>query len=136
MARMTVDRVKGVEGGALGAVVFVGRQQRLQLVAEDLPAGVLVRASHRIGEDRQSHRPESAEAGEDAPLALGGGAVIVLEGFQSADGGDDVSGLGLLAGGQGQGRCPGLALARRFLGSGSNRLAGRMKRWWCVEVQQ
>ena len=35
-------RVEGVEGGALGAVVFLRRQQRLQFLAECLPAGVLV----------------------------------------------------------------------------------------------
>ena len=35
-------RVEGVEGGALGAVVFLGREQRLQFLAEGLPAGILV----------------------------------------------------------------------------------------------
>ena len=43
MAAMTVGRrVEGIESGALGAVVFLGREQRLQFLAEGLPAGVLV----------------------------------------------------------------------------------------------
>ena len=58
-------RVEGVEGGALGAVVFLRREQRLQLFAEGLPAGVLVAAGDRIGEYRQGHRTEAAEAGKN-----------------------------------------------------------------------
>ena len=57
-------RVEGVEGGALGAVVFLGRKQRLQLLAEGLPAGVLVAAGDRIGKNREGDRPEAGEAGE------------------------------------------------------------------------
>ena len=56
--------VEGVEGGAFGRVVFLGREQRFQLLAEGLPAGVLVAAGDRVGEERQGHGPEAAEAGE------------------------------------------------------------------------
>jgi hypothetical protein len=57
-------RVEGVEGRALGAVVFGGRQQRRQFLAECLPAGVLVFAGDGIGEDREGDRTEAAEAGK------------------------------------------------------------------------
>ena len=65
-------RVEGVEGGALGAVVFLGREQRLQFLAQGLPAGILVSAGDRIGKDRQGDRAEAGEAGEDllSPPAL------------------------------------------------------------------
>ena len=58
-------RVEGVEGRALGAVVFGWREQRLQFLAERLPAGVLVFAGDRIGKDREGDRTKAGEAGED-----------------------------------------------------------------------
>ena len=57
-------RVEGVEGGAFGAVVFLGRKQRLQFFAQGLPACILVSAGDRIGENRKGDRPEAGEAGE------------------------------------------------------------------------
>ena len=101
--------VEGVEGGAFGAIVFVGREQRFELVAERLPAGVLVAAGDGIGKDRQGHGPEAAEAGECCLLVGRGPALLLLDGLQRADGGDDVAGLGFLASGD---RCCG---GRRFL---------------------
>ena len=106
MAAMTVGRgVEGVEGGALGAVVFLGREQRFQLVAEGLPAGVLVAAGDRVGEDRQGDRPRSRRSGRAsaAPPAVAG-PLLLLDGLQGADGGEDVAGLGLLAAGDARGR--------------------------------
>ena len=50
--------VEGVEGGALGAVVFLGRKQRLQFFAQCLPAGILVAAGDRVGENRQGDGPK------------------------------------------------------------------------------
>ena len=93
--------VEGVEGGALGAVVFLGREQRFQLLAEGLPAGVLVAAGDRVGEDRQGDRPEAGEAGERLLLLRRGGPLLLLDGLQGADGGEDVAGLGFLAAGDG-----------------------------------
>ena len=63
----------------LARVVFLGREQGFQLVAEDLPAGVLVTAGDRIGKQRQGHRPEAAEAGEDLPLVGGGRSLLPLD---------------------------------------------------------
>ena len=104
MACMTTGEVKNcVEGGAFGRVVFLGREQGFQLVAEGLPAGVLVAAGDRIGEERQGHGPEAAEAGEGLPLVGGGGRCSRSIGLQGADGGDDVAGLGFLAAGDGGG---------------------------------
>ena len=94
-------RVEGVEGGALGAVVFLGRQQRLQLLAEGLPAGILVAAGDRVGENREGDRPEAGEAGERLLLLGRGGPLLLLDAFQGADGGEDVAGLGFFAAGDG-----------------------------------
>ena len=92
-------RVEGVEGGALGAVVFLRREQRLQLLAERLPAGILVSAGDRIGEDRQGDRAEAGEAGERLPFLRRGRPLLLLDALQRADGGEDVAGLGFLAAG-------------------------------------
>ena len=120
-------RVEGVEGGAFGAVVFVGRQQRLQFLAQGLPAGILVAAGDRIGEDRQGDRPEAGEAGERLFLLRRGGPLFFLDLLQGADGGDDVAGLGLFAAGD---RVP-AAVAGSVAGS-----AGYRDHWrWHVELQ-
>ena len=76
-------RIEGVEGGAFGAVVFLGRKQRFQLLADGLPAGILVTAGDRIGENRQGHRPEAGEAGERLFFLGGGGPLLLLDGFQA-----------------------------------------------------
>jgi hypothetical protein len=55
---------KLVEGRALGAVVFLGREEGFQFLADLLPAG-LERAGNRIGEDGERDRAEAGEAGED-----------------------------------------------------------------------
>ena len=80
-----------------------GRQQRLQLLAEGLPAGILVAAGDRVGEDRQGDRPEAGEAGERLLLLRGGGPLLLLDGLEGADGGEDVAGLGFFAAGDGNG---------------------------------
>ena len=56
--------VEGGEGGALGAGVLLGREERPQLLAQRLPGRVLVAAGDRVGKDRQGHRAEAGEAGE------------------------------------------------------------------------
>ena len=50
--------VEGVEGGALGRIVFLGREQGFELLAQGLPAGVLVAAGDGIGKERQRHGPK------------------------------------------------------------------------------
>ena len=47
---------------------------------------------------RQGDGPEAAEAGERLPLLRRGRPLLLLDLLQRADGGDDVAGLGLLAG--------------------------------------
>ncbi len=95
-------RVEGVEGGAFGAIVFLRREQRLQFLAESLPAGILVAAGDRIGEDRQGDWPEPREAGEDVLLLRGGRSLLGLDPLDSADGGENVAGLGFFAAGDGR----------------------------------
>ncbi len=84
----------------LGRIVLLFGEQGFELVAEGLPA-VLVAAGDRVGEQRQRHRPEAAEAGERIPFLVGRRAVLPLDVLQGADGGEEVAGLGLLAGGEG-----------------------------------
>ena len=79
-------RVEGVEGGALGAVVFCKGKQPLQLLTECLPAGILVPAGDRVGEYRQGDRPEAGEAGERMLLLQGGGPLLLLDVLEGADG--------------------------------------------------
>src|SRR5438552_339363 len=43
--------VEGIEGAAPGAIVFLRREQRLQLLAEGLPRGILVAAGNRVRKD-------------------------------------------------------------------------------------
>ena len=62
--------VEGVEGGAFGRVVFRGREQGFELLAERLPAGVLVAAGDRVGKERQRHGAEAAETGQDLPFVV------------------------------------------------------------------
>ena len=76
-----------------------GVSSDLQFLADGLPAGILVAAGDRIGENRQGDRPEAGEAGENLLFFRRGGPLFLLDGFEGADGGDDVAGLGLLAAG-------------------------------------
>jgi len=92
-------RIESVERGAFGAVVFLGRQERLQFLAGGLPAGVLILAAERIGKDGQGDCPEAAEAGERLLLFSGGWPLLLLDGFEDADGGEDVAGFALFAAG-------------------------------------
>jgi hypothetical protein len=72
----------------------------LQLLAEHLPAGILVLAAAVMGKDGQGDRPEAGEAGEQLLFVGSGRAMLLLDGFQGADGGEDVAGLGLFAAGE------------------------------------
>jgi hypothetical protein len=99
--------VIGVVRRRAGAVVFVGGEQAFQLVAQLLPASVLVGAGDGMREERQGDGSEAAEPGEDLPLVGAGRAAFPLDMLQGFDGGNDVAGLGLLAagdGGRGDGR--------------------------------
>ena len=80
-----------------------GRKQRFQLLAEGLPAGILVAAGDRIGENRQGDRPEAGEAGERLFLLRRGRPLFLLDGLEGADGGEDVAGFGFFAAGDGTG---------------------------------
>src|SRR5262249_8932824 len=102
--------VKSVESRALSAVVFLWRQQRLQLIAQGLPAGVLEMATDRIGEYRQGYRPEAGEPGKLLFFLTCCRSLLLLNGLESADGGEDVPGLGLFAAGYG---CAGRGVFRR-----------------------
>ena len=79
------------------------RKQRLQLLAEGLPAGILVAAGDRVGEYREGDRPEAGEAGERLLLFRRGGPLLLLDVLDGADGGEDVAGFGFFAAGDGNG---------------------------------
>jgi hypothetical protein len=89
--------VEGVEAGTLGGGVFVGREQRFQLFTELLPPGVFEFAGDRVREYRQSDGAESAEAGENLPFLRCGSTLLLLDGVERADGGDEVACLAFLA---------------------------------------
>ncbi|HWY87059.1 MAG TPA: hypothetical protein VNX28_10060 [Gemmataceae bacterium] len=93
--------VEGVEGGALGAVVFFSCKQRLQLLANGVPAGILVTASDRIGENREGNGAKAAEAGKRLLLLGGGGTLLSLNTLEGANGGENVAGFGFFAAGDG-----------------------------------
>ena len=57
-------RIEGVEGGAFDAVVFRGRKQRFQLLAQGLPAGILVTAGNGIWENRRGRPARSRRSGQ------------------------------------------------------------------------
>ena len=95
--------VEGVEGGALGAVVFLGREQRLQFLAEGLPAGVLVRPVTGSGKIERATGPKPAKRASVCFSSGGGGPLLLLDGLEGADGGEDVAGLGFFAAGDGDG---------------------------------
>ncbi len=97
-------RVKSVEGRALGAVILLCREQRLQLLAEGLPTRVLVLAATGMGKDGERHRPEAGEAGKGLFFFESGKPLVALDGFERADGGEDVAGLGLFSTRSGRGR--------------------------------
>src|ERR1700689_1735708 len=90
-------RIKCVENLPPAAVVFLWRKQLLQVLAEGLPAGILVVARDRVRENAEGNRPEAGEAGERLLLFRGGGPRFLLDALQGADGGDDVAGFLLLA---------------------------------------
>src|SRR6266851_3510565 len=79
--------VKSVESRALGAVVFLRRQQRLEFFPDCLPAGVLVTSANRIGKDRQGDRPEAGEAGKCLFFLRSCVSLLLLDGLEGADGG-------------------------------------------------
>ena len=93
-----------------------------QFLAEGLPAGILVAAGDRIGEDRQGDRPEAGEAGEDLLFLGRGRPLLLLDGLERADGGEmsralAFSPLGDAAWGAGWVRWPvGIAKANCVLG--------------------
>jgi len=66
-----------------------------------LPAGVLVLAGDGIGKDGKGNRSEAGEAGKRFLFVLGRGPLLLLDGLQRADRGDDVTCLCLLAAGDG-----------------------------------
>ena len=91
--------VEGREGGAPGAGVVLGREERPELVPQRLPAGVFVLAGDRVREDPQGHRAEAGEAGEHGALLGGGGPLGLLDGLERADRRQDGAGFGFLAAG-------------------------------------
>jgi hypothetical protein len=116
-------RVEGVEGGALGAVVFRWAQQRFQLLAQSLPCGILVFAGDRIGEDGEGDRAESGEAGEYLLFLRSGKPLFLLDFLEGANGGDYVAGFGFFTAGEGRRR-----LSRKG-GWRVGRVAGFDRRW-------
>jgi hypothetical protein len=98
--------VEGIEGGPLGTVILCRGKQRLEFFAQRLPACVLESAGDWIGKDRPGNGSEARETGERLLLFRRGGPLVLLDGPQAADGGDDVAGFGLFATGDvGVGRC-------------------------------
>jgi hypothetical protein len=93
--------VKSVESRALSGVVFLRRQQRLEFFPDCLPAGILETAANRIGKDREGNRPEAGEAGKYLFFLRSCDPLILLDGLEGADGGEDVAGFGLFATGDG-----------------------------------
>ena len=85
------------EGRSLRRVVFLGRQEGLQLLADGLPAWFVL-PGLPIREDRQGDRAETPEPGKYVPFIGSGPPVLVFEGFQRAYGREDVAGLGHGAG--------------------------------------
>ena len=59
-----------------------GVSSDLQLLAQGLPAGILVAAGDRIGEDREGDRPEAGEAGERLLFLRRGGPLLLLDVFE------------------------------------------------------
>jgi hypothetical protein len=79
-----------------------------------LPAGVLVAAGDRVGEDREGNRTETGEAGEDLFFLGGGSPLLALDGFKRADSGDEIAALRFLAAGdEGRGVARGCGYDRR-----------------------
>jgi hypothetical protein len=64
-----------------------------------LPAGILVTAGDRIGENRERYRAESRETGKRLLFLARGRPPLFLNSFKRADRGDDVAGLGLFTAG-------------------------------------
>jgi len=93
--------VEGIEGGAFGAVIFRRVEQGFQLLTQGLPAGILVTAGKRIGEDRKGNRSETGEAGERLFFLRRGKSLFLLYFLEGADGGDYVAGFSLFAAGDG-----------------------------------
>jgi hypothetical protein len=116
-------RVEGVESRPLDAVVFRWRQQRIQLIAQGLPAGVLVFAGDAIRKDGEGNRTEARESGERLFFFSCCRPRILLDGLQRADGGDYVAGFGLLAAGDAAGW-----MCRLVIGRGLVFCCGRLRR--------
>ena len=72
-------RVESVEGRALGAVVFLGLQQRLERFAQVAPAGVFVTPADRIGKNRQGDGSETREFRKSVFLLLIRGPPLGLD---------------------------------------------------------
>ena len=91
--------VEGGEGGAPGAGILLGREERPQLFAQRLPGRILVAASDRIGKYPQGHRAKAGEAGEHGALLGGRGPLGLLDGLERADRSQDSASFGFLAAG-------------------------------------
>ena len=70
------------EGRPPGGVVFLGGEERPELLADGLPA-VLEAAGVRVGEDGEGDGPESAEAGERVPFIGSEAAAARIRGFSA-----------------------------------------------------
>jgi hypothetical protein len=95
--------VEGIEGSALGTVVFLRREQRFQLFTQSLPSGILVAAGGWVREDGESDRPKSREAGEYLLLLRRGRTMFLLDYLDGADRGENVACFGFFAAGDGRG---------------------------------
>ena len=84
------------EGRPLGGVVFLGGEERLELLADGLPA-VLEAAGDGSGKIERATAPKPPKRGGPA-LVVGGRAVLALDGLERADRGEDVAGFGFFAG--------------------------------------
>ena len=88
--------VEGGKGGALGAGIVLRRQEGLEFFPKLLPARIGIVAGDRVREYPQSHRAEAREAQENLALLRGSRTPCLIEGLEGADGGENVTGLGLV----------------------------------------
>src|SRR5689334_8934916 len=54
--------VEGIKRSAFGAIVLLRAKERFELLAQGLPAGVLVATGNRVGKNRESNGPEARKA--------------------------------------------------------------------------
>jgi hypothetical protein len=92
-------RVKGVERGALRALVLGWRERSLQFIAQGLPGGVLVVAGCGVGKYRQGDGTKAGEAGKCFLFGRRCRPRIVLDSVCRPDGVENVAGLLLFAAG-------------------------------------